>query len=72
MRARGCVSVAMLGFFTVNCYSYTTKWDGLIRPNGVVVYCACDCVSEHARYVGSIPFCAIFFFIYRHDTVRGC
>ena len=56
--------MAMLGFFTVNCYSYTTKWDGLIRPNGVVVYCACDCISEHARYVGSILcLCNIFFCI---------
>ena len=72
MRAHGCISVAMLGFFTVNCYSYTTKWDGLIRPNGVVVYCACDCISERARYVGLILFCAIFFFVYWHNMVCGC
>ena len=47
--------VAMPGFFTVNCYSYTIKWDSLIRWNGVVVYCVCDYMSEHARNVGLIP-----------------
>ena len=30
--------VAMPGFFTINCYSYTTKSDSLIKWNGAVVY----------------------------------